>query len=98
MRTTIMLVLALAAGCAKKADYKAACEHLIELGKADIEANIAKLGPEMADVGEKLRAQAAATAQSDLETCVRKSEERNVDTRCILDAKTIDEASLCLRR
>jgi hypothetical protein len=101
MRTLISLSFALivATGCSKKSgDYQAACEHMIELAKADIEANIQKMGPDMASFGKELREKAEATTKSDLETCISKSKEREVDASCILDAKTIDEVGPCLQK
>ena len=83
------------AGCSKDAKYKAACEHLIELGKADLEGNLKKIGDPT--VTANLRERAAASSKSDLETCTSKAAERGLDTGCVLDAKTLDEALPCLR-
>jgi len=55
MRLLISLILlVMIAGCSKStADCQHVCEHLIKLGKADIEASIASMGPEFADTTRK---------------------------------------------
>jgi len=100
MRLLISFIfLVMIAGCSKStADCQRACEHLIKLGKADIEASIAKMGPEFADTAKQLRDGANASTASDLATCTSKCSERGLDTSCILASETIDEAMRCTTR
>jgi hypothetical protein len=93
---TVALALALAA-CSKKKteDCKLACSHLIDLGKADLEHSIKQMGPDGAEAGAKLRAQVAASEQSDLANCISKCQTGKVDTSCMLAAKSLDGALTC---
>ena len=98
----LALLLPLAVGCSKSKPEKA-CHHLMDLATEELEKEIAKI--EKLDGGElskkmagELREQAKASSSSDIDICVRKMEEMNVDTSCVLDADSIDEATSCLRK
>ena len=100
MRTLLAVSIALtfALGCSKKGDYSKACEHLLELAHKDLEASLASMPEDMRKGMSDLKAKAESSRDSDLATCIAKSEEHGVDASCILKADTLDDAQACLSK
>jgi hypothetical protein len=94
----VMLVLA-AAGCSKsKGKYEKACNHMLDLAFQDIDDSIAKtskLDDSMASSLKDMKKQAEGKRDSDLATCVAKSQEHDIDADCILKADKLDDLQSC---
>lgn len=94
----VLIVFVIGCGKGKKAspdECRRACEHVLELAKADIEKSIAKMGDMGGELGAKLRAQAEASSESDLATCTAQCQKGKLDPACALAAKSIDGAMSC---
>ncbi len=94
-----VLFVMLAAGCSKKSSSEKACQHLIDLAKADLDKEIEKIkvldkDGSMTKFTDDMRDQANRSTKSDLATCVT----HKIDSGCILDAASLDDASECLHR
>jgi hypothetical protein len=90
----------LAAGCSKKASYENACKHMLNLATDELEKEIEKINKldkdgSMKKMADGLRDKAKSSTVTDLETCKAKMEEKGVDASCVLDAKTLAQATLC---
>jgi hypothetical protein len=93
--------LLFAGGCSNKPEK--ACKHMIDLAMTELDQQIAKLDKLDPDGKSKqliegMRDRAKAKTQSDLDTCVSKMKEHDVDASCILAADSLDEAQKCMRR
>lgn len=79
-------------------DYEKACEHMIDLANKELDTMLAGMPDDVSDGLRDLKEKAAAKRDSDMETCVEKSKEHKIDTKCILAASSLDEAQRCLVR
>lgn len=78
-------------------DCKQACEHLLALTMAELEQVLA--APEMKpEIATKLRAQAAATKDTDLATCSLQCGDGKLDATCTLNAASLTDISSCTTR
>jgi hypothetical protein len=98
-----ILLAALATGCAKKPSYENACKHMIDLATDELDKQIEKISKldkdgSMKKMVEGMRDKAKSSRGSDLETCVKKSEEKGIDASCVLAADSLDQAMLCGRK
>jgi hypothetical protein len=100
--TKLAVLVALAAfatGCSKKSNYDKACQHLVDLAKQELDAEVEKLDKQgMGKLGKELRDRAEASTSSDLATCAKKAEERGIDADCVSGADSLAEAQACLRK
>lgn len=98
--TRFAIVLALlvptATACSKSKTEKA-CAHMIDLARAELDKQIATIDDgAMKKMLVEMKEKAEAQSDSDLATCAKKMDERDIDAGCILDADTLDEAQGCL--
>lgn len=95
----VLMVVAMGCGQDRKAASpelcRKACEHVLELAKADIEKSIAKMGEMGDEIGAKLRTQAEASSAADVATCTAQCQAGKLDPECALAAKSIDGAMSC---
>jgi outer membrane murein-binding lipoprotein Lpp len=93
--------LLFAGGCSSKPEK--ACQHMIDLATSELDKEIEKLEKLDPDgksrqFMQQMRDRAKASTGSDLETCVTKMKEHDIDASCILGADSLDEAQRCMRR
>lgn len=100
------IVVAFLVGCGSKSAEKpdpkacaAACEHVLELGLADIDKSAAGVDdPELKKMTLRLKEKAMASRESDLATCQTQCMAGKMNTACAVAAATIDSAMECTNR
>jgi hypothetical protein len=94
----LLIAAVLLAGC-QKATPEKACRHFKALANAQVDKQLKQMNAY--GVGGRLTGMAADLKQTtkdfDVEQCAIGLQAKNVDTNCVADARTFDEATACMR-
>ncbi len=104
MTKVAVLALLLATGCSKPTPEKA-CKHVIDLSIKEVDRQLDHLTMAGGDYGVSMRGELVATKKemqsrrtADVEKCMTRVEQSDIDTGCLMDAERLDGVLKCFGR